>query len=207
MDDGELDNGWLPTLNEIYPKIWDSEVPLDAHLDYCMHLLFHGVVVYIIEVLDKLLACHGLTNRLKREVNIHLLEMCMMRLTWCKSKNLPKNSGWQKMRLYVPASFFSSTLTFSRMSRILKDTTLAPWLYSAFTRFVTACTSCWHLSCHPRQMHSRRTSEITSQSFCCIAISIPGKGVGQRLSLSGLGLGKISDTNLSAWTVEGILVR
>ena len=43
-EDGELDNGWIAASSDTYPKIWDSKVPFDAHLDCGMHLLFHGVV-------------------------------------------------------------------------------------------------------------------------------------------------------------------
>ena len=48
-EDGELDNGWTATSSDTYPKIWDSNVPFDAHLDCGMHLLFHGIVAYIVE--------------------------------------------------------------------------------------------------------------------------------------------------------------
>ena len=98
MLDGELDNGWLPSMNETHPRIWDGVVPMDAYLDCCMHLLFHGIVAYVIEIMDGFMAHHGLTKKFEREVNGHLLELCLLRLDWCKVKTLPKNSGWQRTR-------------------------------------------------------------------------------------------------------------
>ena len=48
-EDGEMDNGWMAASSDTYPKIWDSNVPFDAYLDCGIHLLFHGIVAYIVE--------------------------------------------------------------------------------------------------------------------------------------------------------------
>ena len=63
FDDGELDNGWVPTESDMYPKIWNSVIPMDAHLDCCMHLLFHGMIATIVEVMDKFMTHHKLTRK------------------------------------------------------------------------------------------------------------------------------------------------
>ena len=77
---GDLDNGWIAALIDTYPKFWDSNVPFDAHLDCGMHLLFHGIVAYIIEQMEDFMKRHGLNKRFKKEVNQNLLELCLLRL-------------------------------------------------------------------------------------------------------------------------------
>ena len=55
-----------------------------------MHLLFHGIVAYIVEQMEDFMKRHGLNKKFEKEVNQHLLELCVLRLDWCKIKTLPK---------------------------------------------------------------------------------------------------------------------
>ena len=112
-EDGELDNGWIAASSDTYPKIWDSNVPFDAHLDCGMHLLFHGIVAYIVEQMVNFMKFHGLNKKFEKEVNHHLLELCLLRLDWCKVKTLPKKQwlaeneiGYCRVIPYLYARFF-----------------------------------------------------------------------------------------------------
>ena len=89
-EDGELDSGWIAASRDTYPQIWDSNVPFDARLDCGMDLLFHGIVAYIIEQMEEFMKRHELNKKFEKEVNQHLLKLCVLRLDWCKIKTLPK---------------------------------------------------------------------------------------------------------------------
>ena len=42
-----------------------------------MHLLFHGIVAYIVEQMEDFMKRDGLNKKFEKEVNQHLLELCM----------------------------------------------------------------------------------------------------------------------------------
>ena len=112
-EDGEMDNGWIAASSDTYPKVWDSNVPFDAHSDCGIHLLFHDIVAYIVQQMKDSMKRHGLNNKFKKEANIHLLELCVLRLDWCKVKTLPKKQwlaeneiGYCRAIPYLYACFF-----------------------------------------------------------------------------------------------------
>ena len=95
--DGEIDDGYTPLVgvhSNVVPSIWFSSLRMNAYLDCGIHLVFHGIVAYVVEKMDEFMADHGLTPKFERMTNIYLLDIQSLRLDWCKIKTLPKTQ-WQ----------------------------------------------------------------------------------------------------------------
>ena len=58
--DGELDDGYVPlmTSNGMAPVLWYCRMAMNAFIDCGMHLIFHGIVAYIVEVIATFVANH-----------------------------------------------------------------------------------------------------------------------------------------------------
>ena len=66
------------------PVIWTWGVLSDVILDCGMHLVFHGVVVNIVEVSHQFMTDHGLASEFMRMVNPYMLDIATLPLDWCQ---------------------------------------------------------------------------------------------------------------------------
>ena len=95
-DDGEIVDGFDPLLeldeeNGVIPKIWKSELKMNAYIDCCMHLIFHGIVSYCVERVEEFMKTHQVTPDFEKLVNIYIIDIQGHRLEWCKVKTFPKS--------------------------------------------------------------------------------------------------------------------
>ena len=90
--DGELDDGYAPlmTSNGLAPVLWYCRIAMNAFIDCGMHLIFHGIVAYVIEIIATFVADHGKTPQFLDMINPHLVDIANLRLEWCKTKTFPK---------------------------------------------------------------------------------------------------------------------
>ena len=72
------------------PKNWQSRLNINCFIDCAMHLIFHGVLATLVEVIDDFLTDQKLGTALAKLSNQFLLELESLRLEWCKAKPLPK---------------------------------------------------------------------------------------------------------------------
>ena len=91
--DGEIDTGHAPIMTgttSYMPKKWRSRLNINCFIDCAMHLIFHGVLATLVEVIDDFLTDQKLGTALPKISNPFLLELESLRLEWCKAKPLPK---------------------------------------------------------------------------------------------------------------------
>ena len=83
-DGDEIDDGYDPLPTEggskFVPGLWNSALLMNAYLDCGMHLIFHGIVAYCVEIMDAFMADHGLTQKFERLVNTYMLDIQSLRL-------------------------------------------------------------------------------------------------------------------------------
>ena len=72
------------------PYIWLSTMPMSAFIETVMHLLFHGIVASIMNVMDRFMSDHGTKTAFEARVNPHIAEIVHLRLEWLKLKPVPK---------------------------------------------------------------------------------------------------------------------
>ena len=92
-NDGEVNDGFVPIVSDesnVVPAIWRSALMMNAFLDCGMHLVFHGIVAYCVEMMEAFLADHAMTPQFERLVNVYLVDIQALRLDWCKMKFFPK---------------------------------------------------------------------------------------------------------------------
>ena len=78
-----------------------------------MHLIFHGVLADVIDVIHDFFADHRMTKGFERRANKILLDIMDLRLEWCKVKNLPKTQwlaenklGYARVMIFLYAKCF-----------------------------------------------------------------------------------------------------
>ena len=92
-----------------------------------MHLIFHGVLASIVEVLDSVFTDLKLGTRFENSVNANLLEVESLRLERCKAKPVPKKQWLPENELalarilpFVYTTFFN-TVALPRNSNMNPD--------------------------------------------------------------------------------------
>ena len=92
-----------------------------------MHLIFHGVLASIVEVLDSVFTDLKLGTRFENSVNANLLEVESLRLERCKAKPVPKKQWLAENELalarilpFVYTTFFN-TVALPRNSNMNPD--------------------------------------------------------------------------------------
>ena len=76
-----------------WPRLWDGVYDISIFIETPMHLIFHGVLPDVVEVIDEFLAEHKLQKGFHDRVNGILLDVIALRLEWCKMKTLPKKNN------------------------------------------------------------------------------------------------------------------
>ena len=117
-DDDEIDGGYAPITSgngDYVPKIWQSQLNINSYVDCGMHLIFHGVLASMVEVLDSVFTDLKLGSKFENSVNAYLLEVESLRLEWCKAKPMPKKQWLVENELalarilpFVYTTFFNS---------------------------------------------------------------------------------------------------
>jgi hypothetical protein len=117
VDDGEIDDGYNPLTDDsddLMPKLWLSRLDINSFIDCGMHLIFHGILASVVEVLESFFADHKIFAAFERTVNVHLLEIQSMRLEWCKTKPVPKKQwlaenelGLARIIPFIYTTFFN----------------------------------------------------------------------------------------------------
>ena len=116
-DDGEIDDGYNLVTNShdnITPKLWHSRMAINSFIDCGMHLIFHGILASVVEVMESFFADHKIATSFERVVNVHLLEIQSLRLEWCKTKPVPKKQwlaenelGLARIIPFIYTTFFN----------------------------------------------------------------------------------------------------
>jgi hypothetical protein len=93
-DDGEITDGCdlLIDLDDeigVTPKIWKSDLKMNAYIDCAMHLIFHGIVKYCVEEIEAFMKTHAVTPEFEKLVNPYMIDIQSHRLEWCKLKTFP----------------------------------------------------------------------------------------------------------------------
>ena len=96
-----------------WPRLWDGVYDISIFIETPMHLIFHGVLADVVEVIDEFLAEHKLQKGFHDRVNGILLDVIALRLEWCKMKTLPKKQwlaenelGYACLMTFLYAQFF-----------------------------------------------------------------------------------------------------
>ena len=92
-DNDEIDGGYAPITSgniDYVPKIWQSQLNINSYVDCGIHLIFHGVLASMVEVLDSVFTDLKLRTKFENSVNAYLLEVESLRLEWRKAKPVPK---------------------------------------------------------------------------------------------------------------------
>ena len=114
-DDDEILDGFQPINGPIScaPILLFSKMVMNVYVDCGMHLIFHGVVAYICEVMGSFVSDHGLSPSFLSIVSERLSEFKELKLKWCKMKCLRKKLwlgenvlGFSRVRPFV-FGFFS----------------------------------------------------------------------------------------------------
>lgn len=118
------------------PYLWTigDVLPMERFINSPMHLLFHGVVDDVMKLVHKFMAKYKKLETFERFVNVHLLEIEMFRLDWCKLRKLPKAFwlaedilGFCRIMPCIYGIFFANNFKFGRSS--------------SSSRFVKSCSS------------------------------------------------------------------
>ena len=100
--DGEIDTGHAPIMTSAtsyMPKIWHSRLTINSFIDCAMHLIFHGVLATLVEVIDAFMTDQKLGSAMEKTINPFMLELQSLRLEWCHAKPLPKKQWLAKNEL------------------------------------------------------------------------------------------------------------
>ena len=91
-DEEEVSDGYepIPSHHTIAPMIWYSELVMNSFVDCGMHLVFHGVVAYCMEVLEEFITDHKVHPSFLSIANKYITQVEELRLDWCKAKCLLK---------------------------------------------------------------------------------------------------------------------
>ena len=69
-------------LQNPWPKLWDGVYDISIFIETPMHLIFHGVLADVVEVIDGFLSEHKLQKGFHNRVNDILLDVIALRLEW-----------------------------------------------------------------------------------------------------------------------------
>jgi hypothetical protein len=75
---------------EFIPALWKTKYPMERFLTSPMHLLFHGLVAAVMELLHKFMLLISKLATFERLVNVYLTKIESLRLDWLKLRELPK---------------------------------------------------------------------------------------------------------------------
>ena len=115
--DGDIDTGHASIMTgttSYMPKKLHSRLTINSFIDCAMHLIFHGVLTTLVEVIDDFLTNQKLGSAMEKTLNPFLLKVESLRLEWCKAKLLPKKQWATKNELalarilpFVYTTFFN----------------------------------------------------------------------------------------------------
>ena len=86
-------NGENVSEDEYIPFILRSGYKINIFVDTAMHLIGHGIIGTLLELMESVLTEHKLWTAFQNFANPILSEIADMRLDWCKIKTLP-NTNW-----------------------------------------------------------------------------------------------------------------
>ena len=78
VTDDEIDTGYAPITSQdqsFIPMIWQRRLDINSYIDCGMHLIFHGVLASIVEVLDSVFTDAKMGTAFHNTVNVYLLEI------------------------------------------------------------------------------------------------------------------------------------
>jgi hypothetical protein len=112
------DNTALVDEHDYIPALWlllDSlAIGMDRFVETAMHLIAHGIIGSIIELLDSILKEHSLGSRFETFANRYLEDIQSFRLDWCRIKLYPKKKwlaeeefGCGRVLLFLYGQFFT----------------------------------------------------------------------------------------------------
>ncbi len=116
-DDDEISDGFHPITGymSLAPILWFSKMVMSSYVDCGLHLVFHGVVAYCMEIMESFLSDHGLNPSFLVLVNDHLSDIEALRLEWIKMKCLPKRQwlgenelGFARIMPFIYGMFFEN---------------------------------------------------------------------------------------------------
>ena len=84
LDEGEMEIK-IDDSNEPWPKIWLAGYDMSIFVETPLHLIFHGILADIVEVLHSFMSDHRLMTKFENQVNSDLSDILMLRLEWCKN--------------------------------------------------------------------------------------------------------------------------
>ena len=82
-DNDEIDGGYAPITSgniDYVPKIWQSQLNINSYVDCGIHLIFHGVLASMVEVLGSVFTDLKLGTKFENSVNAYLLKVESLRL-------------------------------------------------------------------------------------------------------------------------------
>ena len=95
------------------PRIWNSCLDMSCFVATILHLLFHGVIPDIMEVIFNIIKENSLGTAFDRHVNLILKDVAIMRLEWLKIKMFPPSQwlgedvlGLSRIMPYIYSQFF-----------------------------------------------------------------------------------------------------
>ena len=93
VTDDKIDNGYAQIISQdrnFISVIWQSRLDINSFIDCGMHLIFHGVLASIVEVLNSVFTDIKLGTAFENTVNVYLSEIESFRLEWCNTTPVPK---------------------------------------------------------------------------------------------------------------------
>ena len=95
------------------PRIWNSCLDMSCFVATILHLLFHGVIPDIMEVIYNIINENSLGTAFDRHVNLILKDIANLRLEWLKIKTFPPSQwlaedvlGLSRIMPYIYSQFF-----------------------------------------------------------------------------------------------------
>ena len=82
------------------PALWKTNILMERFLNSPMHLLFHGLVAGVMELLHRFMTLLSKLATFERTVNKHLVKIETLRLDWLKLRELP-NTKWLAENLFA----------------------------------------------------------------------------------------------------------
>ena len=103
------------TVNESYyiPTLWQLGFSFDLWIETAMHLLGHGIIATILELIESVLSDHYLWKDFRKFANPFLEDIATFKLAWCHVKSLPKANwlaedcfGYGRLMLFLYGQYF-----------------------------------------------------------------------------------------------------
>jgi hypothetical protein len=95
------------------PRIWNSDLDMSSFVATILHLLFHGVIPDVMEVIFNIIKENSLGAVFDRHVNLILKEIANLKLEWLKIKLFPPSQwlaedvlGLSRIMPYIFSQFF-----------------------------------------------------------------------------------------------------